>query len=81
MRFVSTLSLTDVQVLTEAYLHGKKPTLRRRAHAILLSHMNIPSIRSAKFSLLGVTPSASGSRPGKKTVWRGSLISLARDDR
>jgi transposase len=38
MRFVSTLSLTDVQVLTEAYLHGKKPTLRRRAHAILLSH-------------------------------------------
>lgn len=38
MRFVSTLSPTDVQALDEAYLHGEKPTLRRRAHAILLSN-------------------------------------------
>lgn len=37
-KIVSTLSLTDVQVLTKAYLHGKKSTLRRRAYAILLSH-------------------------------------------
>lgn len=38
MRFVSTLSPTDIQELNEAYLYDEKPTLRRRAHAILLSN-------------------------------------------
>lgn len=43
--------------------------------------MSTPSIRSARFSVLGVTPSASGSKLGKSTVWRGSLINLARGGR
>lgn len=37
MKFVSPLSDSDLQALTEAYQYGEKPTLRRRAHAILLS--------------------------------------------
>ncbi|WP_139204261.1 helix-turn-helix domain-containing protein, partial [Azotobacter beijerinckii] len=38
MKFVSPLSDTDLQALMEAYVHAEKPALRRRAHAIVLSH-------------------------------------------
>lgn len=38
MKFVSPLSDTEFQVLNDAYMQGEKPTLRRRAHAILLSN-------------------------------------------
>lgn len=38
MKFVSPLSDTDLQVLSDAYIQGEKPALRRRAHAILLSN-------------------------------------------
>lgn len=38
MRFVSPLTDSDLQALTEAYQRGEKPALRRRAHAIVLSH-------------------------------------------
>lgn len=38
MKFVSSLSDTDLQALMEAYTHAEKPALRRRAHAIVLSH-------------------------------------------
>lgn len=37
-RFVLPLSDTDLQALIATYTHGKKPALRRRAHAIVLSH-------------------------------------------
>ena len=37
-RFVSTLSDADLQALMTTYTYGKKPALRRRAHAIVLSH-------------------------------------------
>ena len=36
MKFVSPLSDTDLQVLSDAYMQSEKPALRRRAHAILL---------------------------------------------
>lgn len=38
MKFVSPLSDTDLQALMDAYLYAEKPALRRRAHAIVLSH-------------------------------------------
>ncbi|WP_090731460.1 helix-turn-helix domain-containing protein [Azotobacter beijerinckii] len=38
MKFVSPLSDTDLQALMEDYVHAEKPALRRRAHAIVLSH-------------------------------------------
>ena len=38
MKCVSPLSDTDLQVLSDAYIQGEKPALRRRAHAILLSN-------------------------------------------
>lgn len=38
MRFVSPLSETEIQALSDAREHGEKPALRRRAHAILLSN-------------------------------------------
>ena len=38
MKFVSSLSDTDLQVLNDVYMQGEKPALRRRAHAILLSN-------------------------------------------
>jgi len=38
VKFVSLLSDTDLQALMEAYVHAEKPALRRRAHAIVLSH-------------------------------------------
>ena len=38
MKFVSPLSDTDLQVLSDAYMQSEKPALRRRAHAILLSN-------------------------------------------
>lgn len=37
-RFVSTLSDADLQALMTLYTYGEKPALRRRAHAIVLSH-------------------------------------------
>jgi transposase len=37
-RFVAPLTDSDEQVLISAYQHGEKRALRRRAHAILLSH-------------------------------------------
>lgn len=38
MKFVSPLSDPDCHALSDAYRHGEKSALRRRAHAILLSH-------------------------------------------
>ncbi len=38
LHFVETLSDTDLQILMDAYQHGEKSALRRRAHAIVLSH-------------------------------------------
>jgi hypothetical protein len=38
MKFASPLSDTDLQALNDAYMQGEKPTLRRRAHGILLSN-------------------------------------------
>ncbi len=37
-RFIASLSDSEQQALTSAYQHGEKRALRRRAHAILLSH-------------------------------------------
>lgn len=37
-RFVLPLSDTDLQALMTTHTYGKKPALRRRAHAIVLSH-------------------------------------------
>ena len=37
-RFVPSLSDTDLQTLMATYTYGVKPALRRRAHAIVLSH-------------------------------------------
>ncbi|GGX97065.1 hypothetical protein GCM10007160_25690 [Litchfieldella qijiaojingensis] len=37
-RFVAPLTDEELEVLTAAYHHGEKRALRRRAHAILLSH-------------------------------------------
>ena len=37
-RFVPSLSDTDLQTLMTTYTYGVKPALRRRAHAIVLSH-------------------------------------------
>lgn len=37
-RFVAPLTDFEQQTLTSAYQHDEKRTLRRRAHAILLSH-------------------------------------------
>jgi transposase len=37
-RFVAPLTDSDEQALISAYQHGEKRALRRRAHAILLSH-------------------------------------------
>ncbi|GEN27261.1 hypothetical protein HVA01_09070 [Halovibrio variabilis] len=37
-RLFISLTLDEQQVLNEAYQHGEKRALRRRAHAILLSH-------------------------------------------
>ncbi|WP_460427495.1 hypothetical protein [Azotobacter armeniacus] len=38
MKFVSPLADTDFQALMDAYTQGEKPALRRRVHAIVLSH-------------------------------------------
>ncbi len=38
MKYVSPLSDIDLQALNDAYRQGDKLALRRRAHAILLSH-------------------------------------------
>lgn len=38
MRFVPPLSNPDLQSLMDTYREGEKPALRRRAHAIVLSH-------------------------------------------
>lgn len=37
-RFVDSLTDSDRQVLEDTYRQAEKPALRRRAHAILLSH-------------------------------------------
>ncbi len=37
-RFVPSLSDTDLQTLMATYTYGVKLALRRRAHAIVLSH-------------------------------------------
>lgn len=37
-RFVAPLTDSEQQTLSSAYHHGEKRALRRRAHAILLSH-------------------------------------------
>lgn len=37
-RFVTPLTHPEQQALTSAYQHGEKGALRRRTHAILLSH-------------------------------------------
>ena len=37
-RFIASLSDSEQQALTSAYQHGEKRALRRRAHALLLSH-------------------------------------------
>src|SRR5690554_6468958 len=42
MKFVKPLSDENIQALTEAYTYADQPGLRRRAHAILLSHKGYP---------------------------------------